>query len=986
MSEFIRDSQNETLVSAGEKFQLGFFTPKGSNSRYLGIWYYGIEPRTVVWVANRNHSLEKNDGVLAINKEDGELELMEESNKNRVWSANVGGGSYVKRNLTLMDSGNLVFSEENEQSFLWQSFDHPTDTFLPGMKMTEDMKLISWKGSVDAAEGDFTFQRDSESENQFVIEKKSLVVSQPYWESQSLDEIYRISYMLSNFTRPITTTTKGTKTSPYKSLYSKTMYHKTSDYVNTRLVMNFTGQLQFFVLKDDLNGEWSLVRSEPRDPCHVLNACGEFSSCNSENAILCKCLPGFKPKSLDGWRSRDFSKGCERKSELCSKDVKEGTFLNLKMMKVGKLGEKAEAHDKEDCRSKCFQDCKCDAYLYEDDNYRVRQCWVWYGLDKIQEFVGDGLELNVHVARSDIEQTKRDCGTCGTDLIPYPLSTGPDCGDPMYSNFNCNANGQVNFLAPGRNFQVTNINPEERTISIRISNCSGADEMRNLLQLNPSAYKLSSECSSEQRNLTVDNWFPDGRPNEVKIQWNPPPLPPVCDTSANCSSWPHSSCNPTEDGRRRCICNELFHWDSQNFTCTSSEAQSKGSSGTQKLHAIIVGIIAIALVISCTICAIYYLRRRNLGNMPDIRQNNRETQAVSLYDSERHITEFIQSGEFKEDEKRGIEVPFVVLESILAATDNFSEANKLGQGGFGPVYRGKFAGGQEIAIKRLSSGSGQGLEEFKNEVLLIAKLQHRNLVRLLGYCVEGDEKMLLYEYMPNKSLDSFIFDRTLCVLLSWDKRFNIILGITRGLLYLHHDSRLKIIHRDLKTSNVLLDDEMNPKISDFGLARIFGGKQTEATTTRVVGTYGYMSPEYALDGFFSIKSDVFSFGVVILEICSGKRNTGFYQSEQALSLLGYAWKLWRENRVLDLMDASLRETCNANEFLRCVNVGLLCVQEDPIDRPTMSNLQFMLGSETASLPSPKQPAFVVRRSLSSTGSSSKALSINEITATLEQGR
>ncbi|KAF3973132.1 hypothetical protein CMV_003418 [Castanea mollissima] len=180
---------------------------------------------------------------------------------------------------------------------------------------------------------------------------------------------------------------------------------------------------------------------------------------------------------------------------------------------------------------------------------------------------------------------------------------------------------------------------------------------------------------------------------------------------------------------------------------------------------------------------------------------------------------------------------------------------------------------------------------------------------------------------------------------------------------------------------------MNPKISDFGLARIFGGKQTEATTTRVVGTYGYMSPEYALDGFFSVKFDAFSFGVVVLEVISGKKNTGFYQSEHVSSLLGYAWKLWTEGKALDLMDQTIRETCNADKFLRCVNVGLLCVQEDPSDRPTMSNVVFMLGSETATLPTPKQPAYVVRRSLSSaTSSATKPESLNELTSTIDEGR
>ncbi|MCH93795.1 G-type lectin S-receptor-like serine/threonine-protein kinase, partial [Trifolium medium] len=239
----------------------------------------------------------------------------------------------------------------------------------------------------------------------------------------------------------------------------------------------------------------------------------------------------------------------------------------------------------------------------------------------------------------------------------------------------------------------------------------------------------------------------------------------------------------------------------------------------------------------------------------------------------------------KENDAQAVDIPHFHLESILDATNNFASANKLGQGGFGPVYKGKFQGGQEIAVKRLSSCSGQGFEEFKNEVVLIAKLQHRNLVRLLGYCVEGDEKILMNNVMP--FMDKNIQDKKLSVILDWDTRFKIILGIARGLLYLHEDSRLRIIHRDLKASNILLDEEKNPKISDFGLARIFGGKDTVANTERVVGTYGYMSPEYALDGHFSVKSDVFSFGVVVLEIISGKRNTGFYQVEHELSLLGY---------------------------------------------------------------------------------------------------
>ncbi|KAI7737794.1 hypothetical protein M8C21_011969 [Ambrosia artemisiifolia] len=200
-----------------------------------------------------------------------------------------------------------------------------------------------------------------------------------------------------------------------------------------------------------------------------------------------------------------------------------------------------------------------------------------------------------------------------------------------------------------------------------------------------------------------------------------------------------------------------------------------------------------------------------------------------------------------------LELPLFGLSTLLIATNDFSVDNKLGEGGFGPVYKGLLEDEQEIAVKRLAKTSSQGLGEFKNEVILISKLQHRNLVKLLGCCIEGTEKMLIYEYMSNKGLDSFIFDNTQSELLDWPARYHIIIGIARGLLYLHQDSRLRIIHRDLKVSNILLDKDMNPKISDFGMARIFEGNQIEANTNRVVGTYGYMAPEYAGDGDLSTK-------------------------------------------------------------------------------------------------------------------------------------
>ncbi|XP_058092208.1 cysteine-rich receptor-like protein kinase 44 [Magnolia sinica] len=321
------------------------------------------------------------------------------------------------------------------------------------------------------------------------------------------------------------------------------------------------------------------------------------------------------------------------------------------------------------------------------------------------------------------------------------------------------------------------------------------------------------------------------------------------------------------------------------------------------------------------------------------------------------------------------------LGTIRAATDNFSADNKLGEGGFGSVYKGWLSDGQEIAVKRLSRNSGQGLEEFKNEVALIAKLQHRNLVRLLGCCAGREEKLLIYEFLPNASLDKFLFDPNKKAILNWQRRYNIIGGVARGLLYLHEDSRLRIIHRDIKASNVLLDEAMNPKIADFGMARIVGVDQTQGNTNRIAGTYGYMAPEYAMNGQFSLKSDVFSFGVLLLEIVTGQKNSNFYQSALAKDLLSYAWKHWNDGTVLDLIDPTISESCSSSEVMRCIHIALLCVQEDVISRPTMSSILLMLNSFSITLSAPSQPAFFIMSrtalDMSMTGSHRQTDEVNQ---------
>ncbi|RDX85763.1 Cysteine-rich receptor-like protein kinase 26, partial [Mucuna pruriens] len=275
------------------------------------------------------------------------------------------------------------------------------------------------------------------------------------------------------------------------------------------------------------------------------------------------------------------------------------------------------------------------------------------------------------------------------------------------------------------------------------------------------------------------------------------------------------------------------------------------------------------------------------------------------------------------------------FQTIIDATNNFADANKLGQGGFGPVYKGTLPNGEEVAIKRLSRGSGQGDIEFKNELLLGAKLQHRNLVRLLGFCLETGERIIVYEFLPHKSLDSFIFDPVKRLYLDWESRYKIIGGIAKGILYLHEDSRLCIIHRDIKASNVLLDEKMNPKISDFGMAKLFVIDQTLEKTNRVVGTQGYMAPEYVKYGHFSRKSD--------------------------------AWRNWREGNALNIVDRTLHNN-SRDEIMRCIHIGLLCVEENLANRPTMATVVIMLNSYSLALPVPSQPAYSVNvRGPSDTG-------------------
>ncbi|KAJ1261443.1 hypothetical protein BS78_09G029900 [Paspalum vaginatum] len=298
-------------------------------------------------------------------------------------------------------------------------------------------------------------------------------------------------------------------------------------------------------------------------------------------------------------------------------------------------------------------------------------------------------------------------------------------------------------------------------------------------------------------------------------------------------------------------------------------------------------------------------------------------------------------------------------EQLRTATDEFNQINKLGQGGYGSVYKGVLPDGREVAVKRLFFNTRQWAEQFFNEVRLVSQVQHKNLVKLIGCSVEGPESLLVYEYLCNTSLDHYLFDAFKKNALDWKRRFEIVLGTAEGLSYLHNASEVRIIHRDIKASNILLDERFRPKIADFGLARNFMEDQSHLSTG-LAGTFGYMAPEYIVHGQLTEKADIYSYGVLVLEIITGRKNyNSVASSAEGLSLMALIWKHYNAGTLMELLDPNLRDQCSEEEALQVFHVGLLCAQASPNLRPPMWKVVEMLSSrDKAALPRPTQPPFI----------------------------
>lgn len=279
---------------------------------------------------------------------------------------------------------------------------------------------------------------------------------------------------------------------------------------------------------------------------------------------------------------------------------------------------------------------------------------------------------------------------------------------------------------------------------------------------------------------------------------------------------------------------------------------------------------------------------------------------------------------------------------LISATDNFHSSNKLGRGGFGTVYKGVLRTGAPVAVKTLSAESKQGLREFLTEIETISHVRHPNLVELIGCCVERNNRILVYEYLENNSLDHMLLgSKGEKFKLDWGRRATICTGTARGLAYLHEELVPHIVHRDIKASNILLNEDFVPKIGDFGLAKLFPDDITHIST-RIAGTTGYLAPEYALGGQLTMKADVYSFGVLILEIISGRSSARASWGRTQKLLLEWAWELYIEGKLLELVDPEIKEYPE-EEVMRYMKVAFFCTQATASKRPLMSQVVDMLS-------------------------------------------
>ncbi|KAI7735543.1 hypothetical protein M8C21_032054 [Ambrosia artemisiifolia] len=417
-----------------------------------------------------------------------------------------------------------------------------------------------------------------------------------------------------------------------------------------------------------------------------------------------------------------------------------------------------------------------------------------------------------------------------------------------------------------------------------------------------------------------------------------------------------SKCLPWSEGR---VLNTGCFMRYSNTNFLNPLPASGSSSNKGKIITIVFSVVSSVVVITVALMIILYVKKHRYVMQKRKGSYDVEKMAKILNDS---------SLNFK-------------YSTVEKATGYWNKSNKLGQGGFGTVYKGVLPDGREIAVKRLYLNNRFRAADFYNEVNMISIVEHKNLVRLLGCSCSGPESILIYEYLPNMSLDRFIFDEIKGREIGWETRFKIITGIAEGLVYLHENKNNRIIHRDIKASNILLDFMLHPKIADFGLARSFQADKSHISTA-IAGTLGYMAPEYLAHGQLTEKADVYSFGILILEVVTGMESNRSKTTEYSESLLCIAWEHFKQGTVEEIVDPNLMMHIHPNtdfqkDVIKVVHVGLLCTQEAPSLRPSMSAALKMLAKTDESLPTPSNPPFIDENTMELSNITQKLLSYSD---------
>uniref|UniRef100_A0A6N2KND3 non-specific serine/threonine protein kinase n=1 Tax=Salix viminalis TaxID=40686 RepID=A0A6N2KND3_SALVM len=1055
-----------SLVSKNGLFTLGFTSigSAESSASYLGIWY-NSDSSHPFWLANRDKTIADNSGVLAL---DGSGNMKLTYSGGDLVHFNFSRSSTTNLTAVLEDSGNFVLKDANSRSdrILWQSFDDPTDTFLPGMKLGinhtsgQTWSLTSWTSDLVPAPGAFTLEWERDT-HELVIKRRT----QTYWTSGPLTSttsfeniVLNIGFLNFSFINVSNADEDYIMFNVSANQYTRERkwfgqgIMVTVGFVSMMGLAGLLWYLRRRRLREKYLKELLTLDSTNDTPelendgnkghnLKVYSAATIMAATNSFSAENKLGQGGFGPvyKGIlpDGREiavkrlSRSSAQGLvEFKNELI-------LIAKLQHMNLVRLVGCCIQGEEKMLVYEYMPNKSLDSFIFVESK---REVLDWKKRFEIIEGIAQGL-LYLH-KYSRLRIIHRDL-KAGNILLDENMN-------PKISDFGMARIFKINDLEGNTNQIVGTrgyMSPEYVTEGI-FSVKSDVFSFGVLLLEIVSGRKIHGllEIDGNPLNLVGYAWglWKAGTPFEL--------VDPIL----------RESCS--KDQVLRCIhvgllCVEDNAMDRPNmsdvialltceaqlilpkkpaFSSARSIVEELAPAGLQSVSVLVLSKITVSFgryVRIFTDSGNFVLKYKNSGGQQDLWRSFDDPTDIFLPEmklecylpwlegstgsfwfafvphtlwQKTHCTKFIISiraekylrelltldstndtPELENDGNKGHNLKVYSAATIMAATNSFSADNKLGQGGFGPVYKGKLPDGLEIAVKRLSRSSGQGMVEFKNELILIAKLQHMNLVRLVGCCIQGEEKMLVYEYMPNKSLDSFIFVESKRELLDWKKRFEIIEGIAQGLLYLHKYSRLRIIHRDLKAGNILLDENMNPKISDFGMARIFKINDFEGNTNQIVGTRGYMSPEYVMQGIFSVKSDVFSFGVLLLEIVSGRKIHGLLEIDgHPLNLVGYAWELWKAGTPFELVDPILRESCSKDQVLRCIHVGLLCVEDNAMDRPNMSDVITMLTSE-AQLRLPKQPAFSSARSVVEEATSSKPTecgSMNNITMSTMNAR